>query len=88
MRRIGHFMGIEQNELLALLDYYCDPHLKLLSRDEAEILVDIEMPKVILSKGIDLHHSIQRPIFRHLFCMASERPGTGSLHAQNLVQVD
>ncbi|PQE15785.1 polyketide synthase protein [Rutstroemia sp. NJR-2017a BBW] len=88
MRRIGHLMDIEQNELLAVLDYYCNPDLGCLSREEAQILVGIEMPHAILSKGIDLHHSIQRPIFRHLFRMSSGKTGTSSLNTQNLVVVD
>jgi hypothetical protein len=31
MRRIGHLMDISQAGLLALLDYYCDSSLHLLS---------------------------------------------------------
>ena len=69
MRRIGHLMEISQEELIALLDYYCDPNLPLLSHVDAQVLVGIEMPSAVLSKGIDLHHSIRRPMFRHLFRM-------------------
>lgn len=67
MRRIGHLMEIEQQELLALLDHYCDPGLPLLSADDSQVLVGIEMPKDVAAKGISLHHSIHRPMFRHLF---------------------
>jgi aryl carrier-like protein len=88
MRRIGHVMDIEQSELLAVLDYYCNPDLGCLSREEAQILVGIEMPQAILSKGIDLHHSIRRPIFRHLFRMSSGNTATSSLNTQNLALVD
>ncbi|KAI3010796.1 hypothetical protein CBS147346_1561 [Aspergillus niger] len=71
MRRIGHLMEIAQEELLALLDYYCDPNLPLLSRDEAQVIVGIELPADVTAKGIDLHHSIRRPVFSHLFRMGS-----------------
>lgn len=127
MRRIGHLMDISQEELMALLDYYCDPELPLLPIDDAQVLVGIESesiswtfhaysnspelyflyparekkaiipivlaaggwsdpsnsqmepralttdslgPDNVLAKGVDLHHSIRRPLFRHLFCTA------------------
>ncbi|KAI0972147.1 lovastatin nonaketide synthase [Xylaria arbuscula] len=66
MRRIGHLMEIRQEELISLLSYYCDPELHLLD-DSEQILIGIEKPSVIASKGIDLHHSILRPMFRQLF---------------------
>ena len=72
MRRIGHLMDIAQEELIALLDYYCNPSLPILPDVDAQILVGIELPSTILAKGIDLHHSIYRPIFRHLFRMAGK----------------
>lgn len=67
MRRIGHLMEIAQEELIALLDHYCDPSLPVLADEDAQILVGIEMPSAVLAKGIDLHHLIRRPMFRHLF---------------------
>ncbi|THV55759.1 hypothetical protein BGAL_0004g00460 [Botrytis galanthina] len=72
MRRIGHLMDIQEEELLGLLDYYCDPKLPLLFAGQAQILVGIEMPSAVLAKGIDLHHSIFRPMFRQLFRVVPE----------------
>ncbi|TGO80363.1 hypothetical protein BELL_0009g00470 [Botrytis elliptica] len=72
MRRIGHLMDIQEEELLGLLDHYCDPKLPLLSADQTQILVGIEMPSAVLAKGIDLHHSIFRPMFRQLFRVVPE----------------
>ncbi|UNI19406.1 Type I Iterative PKS [Purpureocillium takamizusanense] len=69
MRRIGHLMDIHQDELLALLDYYCDPSVPILDPSDAQVLVGIEMPDAVLAKGVDLHHAIHRPMFRHLFQM-------------------
>jgi len=65
-------MDIEQEELMALLEYYCDARLPLLSHTEAQVLVGIEMPSAVLAKGVDLHHSIRRPMFRHLFRVIPE----------------
>ncbi|KAI0485236.1 lovastatin nonaketide synthase [Xylariaceae sp. FL0804] len=67
MRRIGHLMDIRQEELTAILEYYCDPELAFPSEAGAQVLVGIEMPWAVLAKGIELHHSIRRPLFSHLF---------------------
>ncbi|PHH91885.1 hypothetical protein CDD83_9906 [Cordyceps sp. RAO-2017] len=75
MRRIGHLMDIRREELLALLDHYCDPDLPVLDPADAQILVGLELPDAVLAKGIDLHHSIRRPLFRHLFQMGRGQSG-------------
>ncbi len=72
LRRIGHLMDIRQEELIALLDHYCDPSLPILNHAEVQVLVGIEMPSAISAKGIDPHHSIRRPIFRQLFRVGSD----------------
>ncbi|KAF3055049.1 Lovastatin diketide synthase LovF [Daldinia childiae] len=71
MRRIGHLMDINQEELIALLDYYCDSALPILSHDKAQILVGLETPGAIRAKGIDIHHAIHRPLFQQLFSLDS-----------------
>ncbi|KAI4263037.1 MAG: hypothetical protein L6R42_001796 [Xanthoria sp. 1 TBL-2021] len=76
MRRIGHLMDIQQEELIAVLDHYCNPNLPLPSDDDAQLLMGIEVPSAVLAKGIDLHHSIHRPMFRHLFRMRPEATNT------------
>ena len=85
MRRIGHLMEIRQEELIALLDYYCDSKLPLLSDVDAQVLVGIEMPSAVLAKGIDLHHSIRRPMFRHLFRMTPGESKNESCNADSTV---
>ena len=89
MRRIGHLMDVTQEELIALLDYYCDPNLPLLSDVNAQIMVGIEMPSALLAKGIVLHHSIRRPMFRHLFriILRTQRPYLRMQMAQSLIEL-
>lgn len=81
MRRIGHLMDIGKDDLMALLDYCCDPKVSLVTEDHergsAQVIVGIEMPSAILAKGIDLHHSICRPMFRHLFRIGTHESRTG-----------
>lgn len=69
MRRIGHLIDIRMDELLALMDHYCDPSLPILAHGQAQIVVGIESPAAVLAKGVDLHHSIRRPLFSHLFAI-------------------
>lgn len=69
MRRIGHLIDIRTDELLAVMEYYCDPDLPILSHEEAQVIMGIESPAAVLGKGAELHHSIRRPLFSHLFAM-------------------
>ncbi|KNG87291.1 putative polyketide synthase [Aspergillus nomiae NRRL 13137] len=75
LRSMGHLMDISQDELIALLDYYCNPTLPLLSHDEAQILVGIELPSNVRAKGNDLQHFMRRPMFRHLFAIDRQLKG-------------
>ncbi|KAL1851394.1 hypothetical protein Daus18300_012576 [Diaporthe australafricana] len=69
MRRIGHLLDIRMKELLSLMEHYCDPDLPVMSHEQAQVIVGIEAPAAVLAKGLDLHHSIRRPIFSHLFAI-------------------
>lgn len=69
LRRFGQFMDLQEEELLALLEYYCDARLPVLLRAEAQIMMGIETASAIRSKGVDFHHSLFRPMFRQLFRM-------------------
>jgi aryl carrier-like protein len=55
----------------------------LLCDVDAQVLVGIEIPAAVLAKGIDLHHSIQRPMFRHLFRMGLENTNSRSISAES-----
>ncbi|KAL4815060.1 putative polyketide synthase [Aspergillus spinulosporus] len=67
MRRVGLIAELTQEHLFALLDHYCNPNLPVLAPDNAQLLVGIETPSVLMARGHDLHHSIRRPMFSHLF---------------------
>ena len=64
LRRKGWYMDISQNELLALLDYYCDPSLAILTPLTCQVIVGIEQLSVIKQKGLDIPQWMSRPLFR------------------------
>lgn len=88
LRRVGHLKDIRQEDLIALLDHYCDPSLPLLPSDDVQVLVGAELPSAVLAKGVDLHHSIRRPMSRHLFRMGAHSGGTVSQSGSGSSTVD
>lgn len=66
-RRFGQFVDIRREQLLALLDYYCDPGLPVLPPDQSQVLVGFRTAEAIRAQGIDVHHALFRPMFRELF---------------------
>ncbi|KAA8649508.1 beta-ketoacyl reductase [Aspergillus tanneri] len=44
---------VAQNELIALLDHYCNLSLPLLSADDAQVIVGIEMSSTVVAKVVD-----------------------------------
>lgn len=69
LRRFGQFMDLHEEELLALLEQYCDASSPVLPRAETQIMMGIETASAIRAKGVDFHHSLFRPMFRQLFRM-------------------
>ncbi|KAK1146796.1 hypothetical protein N8T08_002557 [Aspergillus melleus] len=67
VRRFGHLMEITHEELLAVLDHYCNPDLPVLPPDQAQAIVGIKLPAEMIANGLELHHFIRRPLFSHLF---------------------
>ena len=71
LKRTGYFMEISQTELFALLDYYCDPSISVLTPLECQVIIGIEIPAVLDSRGIDQPYWMRRPMFRHFHQMGS-----------------
>lgn len=68
----GYFIPISQAKLFALLDYYCDPALPVLSPRYCQPVVGIEIPAVLSSRGVDHPYWMRRPLFRHFYQMTSK----------------
>ena len=85
MRRLGHFVDVRREQLLALMDHYCDARLPLLSHADAQVLVGIRLPSAIVERGIDVHHSLQRPMFRHLYSIDASLSTSGPSNQSSVV---
>ena len=65
LRRRGWFMEVSQDEVLALLDHYCNPSTEILTPDTCQVIVGIEGPSAMKQKDIDIPPWMHRPLFRH-----------------------
>ncbi|KAH7329671.1 hypothetical protein B0I35DRAFT_507893 [Stachybotrys elegans] len=63
---------VTKNELLALLDIFCDPSATILSPDQSHITMGVTTPADILAKGVQVPETMQRPPYSY-FC---HEPGT------------
>ena len=62
----GFYLPITQAELFALLDYYCDPGLGLLTPQTCQTVVGIDIPANLRVKGVDEAPWMRKPLFRHM----------------------
>jgi hypothetical protein len=57
------FKPVTESELHALLDYYCDPHLDLLTSLKCQIVVGVGVSE---ERSLDTAYWLRKPSFRHL----------------------
>ncbi|KAI0848607.1 KR domain-containing protein [Daldinia vernicosa] len=62
-RQLGDMGQIQDAELLALLEIYCDPTLPLLSPSKSQLLVGCIMPSDLLAQGKNPVERMKRPLF-------------------------
>jgi hypothetical protein len=60
---VGEF---SEEELLSLLEYYCDPELPVSGFRDAQIVTPIGIPAMLRAKGITEPSWMSKPIFKHL----------------------
>ena len=66
MSKRSHLQLIDQNELLALLEYYCDPSLPVLDPWKSQVVTGLETPAMIQKKGGEVAYYFHQPLFRAL----------------------
>ena len=74
------YLGISEDDYLALLDYYCDPRLPVLSPLQCQIVTGLQIPAELHAMGIPEAFYMQTPLFRHL---RQIRRDTSSLSASD-----
>ena len=65
----GLFIPLSHTELFALLDYYCDPTLALLTALTCQCIIGIETPAKLRAQGIEEAPWMRTPLFRHMYHM-------------------
>ena len=65
MRAAG-YEGIRQAEFLAMLDYYCNPALPLLTPDASQVVTGVDTPASLRSRGLPELYWMSKPLFRGL----------------------
>ncbi|KAL8660772.1 MAG: hypothetical protein Q9202_006239 [Teloschistes flavicans] len=60
------YMSLEENELHAILEVYCDPNLPVLSELECQIVTGLHTPAAVKAKGLEEPPWLKRPLFSHL----------------------
>lgn len=68
-----NYRSIQEQELHAALEYYCNPALPMPSRDEAQVIIGLELPYTLNAKGIEDPYWMARPLLKHLYQMDSGR---------------
>ena len=77
----GLYIPLQQADLFALLDYYCDPALDLLTPQTCQIIVGIKTPASLRAQGIEEAPWMRKPLFGHMYQAAVGSDG----HSRNLL---
>ncbi|KAA8905059.1 fatty acid synthase S-acetyltransferase [Sphaerosporella brunnea] len=63
------FIGIREEEFLAMLDYHCNPNLPVTSPLKSQVVTGMETPAALKAKGIDEPFWMRDPLFKQFFQM-------------------
>ena len=74
------FLGVSEDEYLALLDYYCDPRLPVLSPLQCQIVTGLQIPAELHALGFPEVFYMQTPLFRHLRQIRSDKSSLLASH--------
>lgn len=77
----GFYVPLKYTELFALLDYYCDPALDILTTQTCQTVVGIETPASLHAKGVEEAPWMRKPLFRHMYQVRGDAvltPGTSN----------
>ena len=81
------FLPIIDSELLALLDYYCDPNLGILSPSKCQVITGLEIPTSMSAQGLEHSYWMGRNQFRALHQINNNNSSTDSINKVNDLDV-
>ena len=62
----GQYIPVSMQQLLGLLDYYCDPSLPSIPLTTSNPIIGLRKPADVLATGVDLLEHMHLPLWRHL----------------------
>ncbi|TAQ90890.1 hypothetical protein B7494_g783 [Chlorociboria aeruginascens] len=63
----GYFLQVSQEQLFALLDYYCDASLPILPARDSQLFMGVDVPSNLRARGIDDPYWMRKPLLRQLY---------------------
>ena len=75
LMRLGLFLPIEQPELFALFDHYCNPAAARAPPFRGQVVTGLELPANMLAKGAEIPLAMRRPLFRQMHQIDASGPG-------------
>lgn len=75
------YMAVTEDDYLALLDYYCDPRLPVLSPVECQVVTGLQTPAELRARGIPEPFYMQTPLFRHLRQIKNDKASSSAAAA-------
>ncbi|KAF2106034.1 hypothetical protein BDV96DRAFT_607692 [Lophiotrema nucula] len=87
LMRMKKLVEIPQEDLFAILEYYCNPDLTIKDM-QSQVLMGLPLPADLLIRGEDLASWMERPLFSHLHNITSSSPTTLASTARTAVQTN
>lgn len=69
----GFYQPMSTQELICLLEKYCDPKLEPLAQDDAQVVCGIEVPATLAAKGIKEPDWMKQPLFSTMKNLAAAK---------------
>lgn len=79
----GALIGISTTELYAILDYYCNPSLDILTSKQCQPIIGIETPANLAVKKLEPSPFMNLPTFRNFFQMSNNEDSSASNGSSN-----
>jgi acyl carrier protein len=73
------FAAMREEELHAMLDELCNPHIEKPSLLKSQISMGFEVPEILRLKGIEEPAWMQDPLFRHIYQVRTGEISSGSI---------